>query len=107
MPLICRNGTIAEPTLYGARVRLPNGAVILSTAQDNADYRATARRLGYGDDAIAMARDHDRFHAWLADKLGLPASYSMRAVAGQLPEADRELAALEEAAVMSLQEFCR
>jgi hypothetical protein len=57
---------------------------------------ATADRLGYGADIDAMTRDHDFLHAWLADCLGLDASFSLVLAAGGL--ADPGIADAEEEA---------
>jgi len=82
---------------------LPSGAKI--HAHPRGDQGETARALGYGDDVSAMTRDHDPLHAALAHWLGLPASAALREAGGEPVEP--ELAALEEAAVIAVQKFCR
>ena len=89
------------------RTVLPSGAVVYAEPQHDDAQAQTARDLGYGDDVAAMTRDHDPLHVALAKWLGLPASYSLRMAAGELPEAERWLAELEEAAVMAVQRFVR
>jgi hypothetical protein len=70
-----------------------------------AEQREAADDLGYDGDVDGLTRDHDFLHAWLADVLGLPASYSLTAAAGGT--VDQAVAAAEEAAVMALQRFAR
>ena len=91
----------------GSRITLPSGEVVLGTPHDTDAYRATARQLGYGDDTLAMCRDHDPLHALLAQWLGLEASYALRQAAGLLHPADAEKAAAEETAVLAVQRFMR
>lgn len=52
-----------------------------------------------------MTRDHDPLHSALAAWVGLPASLALQLAAGET--ADRELADLEEAAVLALQKLLR
>jgi hypothetical protein len=68
------------------------------------EQQETAAALGY-DDVDALTRDHDFLHAWLADVLGLDASFSLTLSASGA--ADPDIAAAEEAAVMALQRFAR
>jgi hypothetical protein len=91
----------------GSRITLPSGEVVLGAPHDTDAYRATARQLGYGDDTLAMCRDHDPLHALLAGWLGLEVSYGMLDGAGRLDPADAEKAAAEEAAVLAVQRFMR
>lgn len=100
-----RNGTVIECIETGSRVTLPDGTVVLGTPHDTDEYRATARRIEYGDDAMAMARAHDPLHAVLCDWLNLPDSPALRRSAGL--DGDATIAAAEEDAVLSLQRFCR
>lgn len=65
----------------------------------------TAAALGYTGDVDALTRDHDFLHAWLADVLGLDASFSLTLAAGGA--VDPDIAAAEEAAVMAMQRFAR
>ena len=51
---------------------LPNG-IVIGIACDTEDYRATAKRLGYGDDIDRLNRDHELAHTLCAQFLGLPA----------------------------------
>lgn len=102
-----RNGTVIEQIPHGSRIRLRCGAVIEGRPHDSDEYRATAARLGYGGDTLAMCREHDPLHALLCDWLGLPESYALRDAAGTLDEAERELAAIEEEAVLAVQRLMR
>src|SRR4051812_10145900 len=99
--------TVAETTEHGTKIVLPTGQVVHGVPQDTDDYRATAERLGYGDDLLAMCRDHDVLHCRLCAWLKIPTSYCMRDAAGILPEAERALADAEEEAVMAVQRFMR
>lgn len=88
----------------GTRVTLPGGEIVYGVPLDSDKYRATARDLGYGDDTLAMCRDHDPIHAALCEWLGVP-SHALREAAG-LPR-DAKLALLEEAAVLAVHKFMR
>lgn len=87
----------------GVVTRLPSGDVI--RARPNAESAAMADRLGYGADVKALTSDHDPLHVWLANVCGLPSSAALSAVAAHR-SGDR-LAALEEAAVLAVQAYCR
>jgi hypothetical protein len=100
-----RNGTLVEVLPTGSRITLPNGAVVDGAPHDTDEYRATAERLGYGADALALCQDHDPLHAWIADALGLPDSFALRCAAGL--EKESELSAAEECAVLALQRFMK
>lgn len=99
-----RNGTVTR--IYPERVEtdLPGHSTLHAAPRQ--DQHETAERLGYGGDIAALTRDHDPLHAWLADQLGLPASFSLREAAGE--KLDRpELAWMEEEAVLALQRLIR
>lgn len=102
-----RNGTVIEADPAGSCIWLPCGAMIAGRPQDTDEYRATAARLGYGADTLAMCREHDPLHVLLCDWLSLPTSYAMLDAAGLLDPADRELAAIEEEAVIAVQRLMR
>lgn len=93
-----------EP-LSSSRVVLSCGHVLVGRPHGTAEYRATARRLGYGDDIVAMCADHDPLHQALAGWLGIGDSHSLRQALG-LP-CDPNLALLEEDAVMAVQHYMR
>jgi hypothetical protein len=103
----CRNGTLIEIRPASTRITLPSGETALGEAQHTESQRRTARQLGYGDDVLAMVRQHDPLHALLADWLGIEASYGIMAAAGLLKPEDHDLAAYEEAAVIAVQRFMR
>jgi hypothetical protein len=100
-----RNGTLVERLPWGSRVTLPNGTVVLGAPHETESYRETAQRLGYGDDVLQLARDHDPLHAVLADWLNLPDSPALRVAAGL--DGPSALAGADEDVVMTLQRFCR
>lgn len=63
--------------------------------------RETARKLGYGDDVVAMNRDHDPLHRALCAWLGVPS------VALPDGQPGTELAGIEEDAVLAVQKLMR
>jgi hypothetical protein len=79
----CRNGTLIEIRPASTRITLPSGETALGEAQHTESQRRTARQLGYGDDVLAMVRQHDPLHALLADWLGIEASYGIMAGADE------------------------
>lgn len=85
-------------------VTLPSGTVVTGYPQGSEHQAEVAQRLGYPD-ALQMVLDHDPLHARLCDWLGLPASYSLRLAAGELPAEQVHLAAIEEEAVIAVQRF--
>jgi hypothetical protein len=46
-----------------------NGDPIPAVPHDTEDYRARAKALGYGDDVMAMCREHEFLHSALAELL--------------------------------------
>jgi hypothetical protein len=81
----------------------PDGAKATATPNHTpADY-ATAERIGYGRDVVAMWLAHDPLHSWLAALSGLPWSPTLYAVAHGLPATDEHLA--EETVVLDFQLF--
>ena len=69
---------------------------------DTEEYRARARSLGYGSDTLAMSRDHEVMHHWLAASLGLPHSPTLYGVArGDTWPHWR----VEEAAILGVQRY--
>lgn len=58
-----------------------DGTRVPASPEDTDQYRATARRLGYGIDTWALCRDHELSHTQLAELLGLPYSPTLWAVA--------------------------
>ena len=62
MRFTLRGGSVVEMLPEGSRVTLSCGAVVEGRPHDTSSYRATARELGYADDALAMRQDHDPLH---------------------------------------------
>lgn len=85
-------------------VILPGGGSVPAAPHDDEHYRATAQRLGYGDDTARMCREHDALHVALCHFLGLPASPTLSTVAG-IPVGDAVLHGLEEDAVCAVTKF--
>lgn len=92
-------------TPWGCTVILGCGIAVNSVPQNTKEYHITSNDLGYGDDTIALAQDHDALHIALCSWLGLPESYSLQQAAN-LPT-DKNLASLEEATIMALQKFAK
>ena len=99
--MILANGTRITIGPDWVRTVLPTGAEV--HASYDPDSPRMARRLGYGDDWEAMTREHDPLHSRLCDFLGMPFSYSLMQAAGA--DVCPQLAALEEDAVLAVQEF--
>lgn len=99
--MILRNATEIRTGPGWCMTTLPNGRTI--EAYPNAESGTMAERLGYGSDVAAMMRHHDALHSLLCDMLGMTASPALMSVAGC--ESDARLVALEESAVLAVQEF--
>ena len=99
--MILANGTRIDTGIDWCRTTLPNGKEV--PAEPNAESPAMAERLGYGGDVAQMTREHDALHAIVTDAIGLPFSISLMLVAGE--DVPAELAALEEDAILKLQEL--
>lgn len=99
-------GTTVDLRHWGSVTTLPDGRTIQAAPQPGEDYAATARRLGYGGDVLAMCHDHDALHAALAEFLGLPVSPVLSTVAGA-PMGDAVQHGLEEDAVLAVQRLAR
>lgn len=87
------------------RTTLPDGSPVHAVPGESAEDIARAEALGYGGDCWLMTRDHDRFHAMLADGLGLPESPALRKTA----QGSRStlLTDLEEASVLAIQRYAQ
>lgn len=98
-------GATIELHLDGLTVtRYPGIGDVPARPQDDDEYRARAAALGYGDDTLAMSRDHEMVHHILAAVLGLPYSPTLMGVAtGRFCEHWQA----EEAAVLGVQRFAR
>lgn len=89
------------------RATISGSIVILGEPHDTDEYRITARELGYNENTLAMCQDHDSLHVALCKWLGLGTSFSMLAAVGKLPDDQKHLAAIEEAAVLAVQRFMK
>lgn len=99
-------GTSVSLEGWGSVTTLPDGRTIQAAPQAGEDYAATARRLGYGADVLAMCHEHDALHAALAALLGLPVSPVLSTVAG-VPIGDAVQHGLEEDAVLAVTRWAR
>jgi hypothetical protein len=61
---------IEIPDEHRIETHYPDGSVASGVPQDTAEYRATARALGYGDDVWAMTREHELLHTAIAELRG-------------------------------------
>lgn len=83
-----------------ARTTFADGTFVEARPQDDAAYRLTARELGYGEDTWSLCWQHEAAHSWLCERVGLPWSPTLFAVAhGET----FERASAEEAAVLEFQ----
>jgi hypothetical protein len=83
---------------------LPGGRRVLGMPIHDADYRATARKLGYGSNVARLNVEHELTHTLVAHWLGVPCSPVFRRVASGDHEAD-DLTRLEEGAVLAIQAY--
>jgi hypothetical protein len=98
----------AAKTPTGSLVVLACGSIVEGEPHDTEEYRLTAQSLGYGSDILAMCQDHDPLHVALCRWLGLEISFAMSIAAGDVAgNAVKELAVLEEAAVIAVQRFAK
>jgi hypothetical protein len=78
----------------------PDAAKVSAAPQTVPSYRATAERLGYGDDVWALCREHEIAHTTLLQALGLEYSPTLWAVAHgaqrAIPGAPGEMEAEED-----------
>jgi hypothetical protein len=91
---------------WGVRVLFPDGVHADGAPHDTAHYRVIAHRLGYGDDIMAYAREHDFCHAYVEQELHRRPSRVLRGVAvgKYAPTAD---AVYEEIMAQTLQRWLR
>lgn len=91
----------------GTVIDFADGVSVPSQPEDSDAYRAAAQHHGYGTDTWQLCVDHEIMHLALADWLGLPDSPTLLAVRrGRLGD-DLVLRALEETAVLAVQQFAR
>jgi hypothetical protein len=85
-----------------------DGAKVPACPQAVPSYRATAERLGYGEDVWALCREHEISHTTLLQALGLEYSPTLWAVAHgatrSIPGAPGEMEA-EEDMVLAFQRW--
>lgn len=103
--ILVLGGTVVEVWGDSLRTILPDGATVPAAPQDNDAYRATAARLGYGDDTLRMCLEHEAAHSAVCAWLGLTESPTLGRVArGQGSTAVTDA---EEDMVLAIQRFCR
>jgi hypothetical protein len=83
-------------------VHVAGGKVFQAVPQESPEYEMKAYALGFSS-SWEMCKWHDLTHAWLADRLGLPASPALLAASGV--QTDHEITDAEEHVVMALHRF--
>jgi hypothetical protein len=83
--------------------RMPDGAVVQATHDEQEGQAALAAELGY-DSAAELNRHHDLAHSLLSRMIGLEASPTLTGVASR---AYFKYWEVEEQAVLALQAFCK
>jgi len=97
---------IAFPT-WGTLITWSDGTFVSGAPENTDAYRKTAFDHGYGDDTLALCREHELLHLALCHWLGIPSPVmeAMRNAPAEMPGA--EIRALEETAVLAVQRFAR
>jgi hypothetical protein len=91
----------------GAFTTYPDGATFAAQPHATPHYQVIAHRCGYGDDLLAYCREHEVCRHLIGEALYADGrSPVLWNLAHRVPVDDRE-AALEEAAVMTLQRWLR
>jgi hypothetical protein len=96
-----------EWTREGARVTFPGGCDTQAWPHPEVHhYHVIAHRLGYGDDLLAYAREHELAHAVVAEELMDAPSYVLRMLS-RGGVVDPKAAVIEEIAAQTLQRWVR
>lgn len=85
------------------RTQFADGASVTAAPEDTDSYRATARTLGYGADTWSQCWQHEVLHTWLACRIGLRYSPTLRLVALGRNGGQADMQANEENLVLGLQ----
>lgn len=99
------NGTRIEIFDGCTRITMVGGGTVTAAPEDTPDYRDTAERHGYGDDTLALCKDHELMHLALADWLGT-VSPTMEFLTNGT-HADMYIRGLEEDAILGCQRYAR
>lgn len=103
VPTVTTHGESKVETKQGwVETTLPDGSIATGVPMHREEDIARAHALGY-DDVWAMTKEHDRFHAMLADFLGLAESPVLRH--SVLGNEGNEITWAEETAVLAIQRF--
>lgn len=107
MPRIELKNWIVWQTFEGISLRRKGSKKIIEGhAHDTPHYYVIAHRCGYGDDLLRYAVEHDLFHAWLYEYMGIGESLVLNAlVAGK--DICPAFAAQEEALIQAVQTWVR
>jgi hypothetical protein len=62
-----------------------DGTKVPAVPHNTEVYAGNARKYGYGEDTFALCREHEILHTFLAEKMGLPHSPTLWAVAHDFP----------------------
>lgn len=107
MPRIELKNWLVWQTFEGVSLRRKGTEKIIEGhAHESAHYYVIAHRCGYGDDLFRYAVEHDLFHAWLYEYLGVGESLVLNALVAE-KYIHPALAAQEEALVQVVQTWVR
>lgn len=102
-----RFGTTTVDVLpHSTLITFSDGSTISGAPEDTDEYRDTALAYGYDEDTLQMCKDHEVMHIALCHWLGID-SPTMSLLRNGDDDGLRALNALEEAAVLAVQEFSR
>lgn len=94
-------------TAFGATTIFHSGREVSAWPHwDDHHYHALSHRLGYGDDLLAYAREHELAHSVAAAEFSNAPSYVLHALAHGEP-IDQGRALLEEMAALTIQRWVR
>lgn len=92
---------------WGTIIAWSDGTSVHGAPEDTAEYRRTALEHGYGDDTLALCREHELLHVALCHWLGVPSPVMDALRKGPDVMAGAEIRLLEESAVLAVQKFAR
>jgi hypothetical protein len=103
---ICIGSAMVIYTDVGCETRYDDGTAFGAHPHDTHHYHVIAHRLGYGDDILSYAREHEVCHHLVGETFfGGPSPVVWALAHGQ--QVDPSAAALEEAMVMAVQRWVR
>jgi hypothetical protein len=104
---LCFGDAVVSVYDRGTVITWSDGTFVAGEPEDTDEYRSTAREHGYGEDTLALCREHELLHVALCYWMGV-ASPVMEFLRRKPEEmAGAEIRELEEAAVLAVQKFAR